>query len=54
MNDLRHISLLCSVYNILTKLLAEGLEKVTGKLVDGNRDAFINGTQISFFFFAEK
>lgn len=45
--DFRPISLLGSVYKIISKLLAERLKAVISKLVSSNQNAFIKGRQIS-------
>lgn len=46
LKDFRPISLIGSVYKIISKLLADRLKKVVHKLVDGQQMAFIKGRQI--------
>lgn len=47
LRDYRLISLICSVYKIIAKVLAERLKKVMGKLVSNQQNAFIQGRQIT-------
>ncbi|KAG5595920.1 hypothetical protein H5410_037152 [Solanum commersonii] len=46
LKDFKPISLIGGVYKIMTKLLAERLNKVMNKLVNKNQMTFINGTKI--------
>lgn len=46
MKDFRPISLIGSIYKIISKVLAERLKKVVYKLVDAQQMAFIKGGQI--------
>lgn len=47
LKDYRPISLISSVYKIASKLLAERLKTVIGKLVSGSQNAFVKGRQIT-------
>ncbi|XP_060212175.1 uncharacterized protein LOC132639770 [Lycium barbarum] len=47
LKDYRPISLISSVYKIASKLLAERLKTVIGKLVSGSQNAFVRGRQIT-------
>ncbi|XP_019239934.1 PREDICTED: uncharacterized protein LOC109219918 [Nicotiana attenuata] len=47
LRDYRTISLIGSVYKIISKLLAERLKKVIGKLVSSHQNAFIKHSQIT-------
>lgn len=44
--DFRPISLLDSIYQIITKLMAERLKLVIQKLVSDNQNVFVKGWQI--------
>lgn len=46
LKDFRPISLIGSVYKIISKLLADRLKKVVHKLVDGQQMAFIKGRHL--------
>nr|XP_009762741.1 PREDICTED: uncharacterized protein LOC104214730 [Nicotiana sylvestris] len=46
LRDFRPISLIGSIYKIISKLLTERLKKVVNKLVDSQQMAFIRGRQI--------
>ncbi|WMV47268.1 hypothetical protein MTR67_040653, partial [Solanum verrucosum] len=47
LRDHRPISLISSIYKITSKLLANRLKTVIGKLVSGSQNAFVRGRQIS-------
>jgi len=47
LRDYRPISLISSIYKITSKLLANRLKTVIGKLVSGSQNAFVRGRQIS-------
>lgn len=47
LKDFRPISLVSSIYKIASKLLANRLKTVVGRLVAGNQNAFVRGRQIS-------
>lgn len=47
LKDYRPISLTGSIYKIASKLLANRLKTVIGKLVSGSQNAFVRGRQIS-------
>ncbi|KAG5589144.1 hypothetical protein H5410_039658 [Solanum commersonii] len=47
LKDYRPINLIGSVYKLTTKILAERLKFVIGKLVSGYQNAFVKGRQIS-------
>lgn len=46
LRDFKPISLIGSVYKIISKLLTERLKRVVNKLVDGHQMSFIRGRQI--------
>ena len=46
MQDFRPISLVGSLYKIITKILANKLKKVMGKVVLNSQNAFVGGRQI--------
>lgn len=46
MKDSMPISLIGSIYKIISKILTEGLKKVMPKLVDEQQMTFIKGRQI--------
>jgi len=45
--DFRHISLVGSLYKILSKVIAKRLRKVVSNLVSESQSAFVKGRQIS-------
>ncbi|WMV33011.1 hypothetical protein MTR67_026396 [Solanum verrucosum] len=47
LRDYRPISLISSIYKITSKLLANRLKTVIGKLVSGSQNAFVRGSEIS-------
>ena len=47
LKDFRPISLIGSIYKILSKVLTEMLKKVVSKLVDAHQLVFIKGKQIT-------
>ena len=46
LKDFRPISLVGGLYKLLTKVLANRLKKVVGKVVSSARNAFVEGRQI--------
>ena len=46
MQEFRPISLVGSLYKIITKILANKLKKVMGKVVLNSQNAFVGGRQI--------
>ena len=46
LKDLSPINLLCSLYKLLAKVLANRLKKVVGKIVSKSQNAFVEGRKI--------